>query len=243
MSTLQPVPAPTAASSLVLVSQPVAGLRPPPPSSVVLGRRLARLGFGIALVASPAVWVSAWMGSTIERSPWALASIVWVWLGALGTAFVVGRVGRSRLALRLMDVDSVATTSTVVCAIGVAVIGPLTLHALVASPIWVSSALTGASSVMEGFDDWVCLSVVGTMHVHLAFAVALARAARRIAAGERGVKVTLWPAVVLSCVPGVLILFPPLVVWITGFVVATVFVKAAELWHEKDREQQALAER
>ncbi len=243
MSTLQPVPASTAASSLMLVSHPVAGLRSPPSSSVVLGRRLARLGFGIALVASPAVWVSAWMGSTMERTPWALTSLVWVWLGALATAFVVGRVGRSRLALRFIDVDAVATTSTVVCALGVAVAGPLTLHALVTSPIWVMSVLTGASSVLEGFNDWVCLSVVGTIHVHLAFAVALARAARRVAAGERGVKVTLWPTVLLSCIPGVLIFFPPLVVWITGFLVATAFVKAAEAWHEKDREQQALAER
>jgi hypothetical protein len=241
VSTLQPVPAP--ASSLALVSQPVAGLRAPPPSSALLGRLLARLACGIALVGSPIVLLSAWMGSTMERSPWALASIVWVWLGALISAFIVGRIGRSHLALRLIDVDSVATTSTVVCAFGVAVAGPLTLHALITSPIWIMSALTGASSVMEGFNDWVCLSVVGTLHVHLAFAIALAQAARRIAAGERGVKVTLWPAVVLSCVPGVLIVFPPLVVWITGFVVATVFVKAAEAWHNKDREQQALAER
>jgi hypothetical protein len=218
-----------------MVSLPVAALRAPHLASDLLGRRLARVAFGIVLALAPVIVLVGWhaRGTTpLTTAP--LIALVWAAALAMGVAF--GRVGRSRAALAVLDTDALATDSYVVPAVGVAFAGPLSVHAVFGLPVWAVGVLTDDHALVEGFDFWVGLSLYGTIHVHLAFAVAMAVAAGKLAAGDVGAEVRLWPAVLLSAFPGILLIFPPFLVLGTGAVVAQAFLAAARAWRRGDLE-------
>jgi hypothetical protein len=188
---------------------------------------------------SPVVVGAAWVvreeSSLLTTAP----LIALTWVAAFVVAAVVGRFGRSASALAFADADGFATASYVVPAIGVAVAGPLSLHALFGLPLWTLGVLTDDHSLVGAFDFWVGLSLFGTAHAHLAFAIAMGIAARKFAAGDVGASVRLWPAVVLSIVPGIVILFPPFLVLATGALVSQAFLAAARAWRLGDVEAAA----
>lgn len=218
------------------VSLPVVALRAPHVASALLGRRLARIGFGVVLALSPVVVATAWAmredSSLLTTAP----LIALVWLAAFAVAAVIGRFGRSAAALAFADAHDFAVASYVVPAIGVGVAGPLSLHALVGLPLWTLGVLTDDHTLVGAFDSWVGLSLFGTAHAHLAFVIAMGVAARRFAAGDVGASVRLWPAVVLSIMPGIVILFPPFLVLATGALVEQAFLAAARAWRQGDLE-------
>jgi hypothetical protein len=228
----------------VTVSLPVVALRAPQLASALLGRRLARVAFGIVLSLSPVIVLAGWLARGRRDDDGAgLASVLTtpplialVWISAFAMAVVVGRIGRSRAALAVADIDAFATASYVVPAVGVALAGPLSLHAVVGLPLWALGVLTGDPSLVGSFDFWVGLSLWGTVHVHVAFAVAMLLAARKVAAGDVGARVTLWPSVLLSAFPGLFMIFPPFLVLGTGAVVSKAFLAAARAWRHGDLE-------
>jgi hypothetical protein len=218
----------------VSVSLPVVALRSPGVSSSLLGRRLARVGFGAVLALAPVIVGAGWLSR--GDSPWHAAPLLaLVWLAAAVVGGVTGRFGRSPAALALFDAEAFAVASFVVPAVGVAVAGPLSLHATVGLPLWLLGLLTEEPSLLGGFDYWVGLSLWGTLHVHVAFAVAMGLAARRLAGGDRAARVRLWPAVLLSVVPGILLIFPPFLVLGTGLMLAEGFLACGRAWLDDDR--------
>jgi hypothetical protein len=219
---------------------PVEPLRAPSVPSALLGRRLGRVGTGAVLVLSPAIVAMqcAAISATTVRSETAWGTvplIAIVWIAALGTGALAARFGRSPAALELFDARSFSVASFVVPAVGVALAGPLTLHALFGAPFWLAGVVTGDPSQIHFFDAWVALSLVGTIHVHIAFAVAMAIAAAKLAVSAPA-EVALWPSVLVSVVPGLLLIFPPFVVWVTGVIVSQAFLRAAARWRAGDAE-------
>lgn len=223
----------------MVVSLPVVALRAPQLASALLGRRLSRIAFGVVLSLSPVIVLVAWhaRGDADAYSVLTTAPLIaLVWAAALAMASVVGRLGRSRAALAVADSDAFATASYVVPAVGVALAGPLSVHAIFGLPLWALGVLTDDHGLVEGFDFWVGLSLWGTIHVHLAFAGAMAFAARKLAAGDVGARVLLWPSVLLSAFPGILLIFPPFLVLGTGAVVSQAFLAAGRAWQRGDLE-------
>ena len=223
----------------MVVSLPVAPLRVPQLASALLGRRLARVAFGVVLALSPVIVLAGWQSrgaSILTTAP----LIAVVWAAALAVGLVFDRLGRSRAALGVVDTDAFATASYVVPAVGVALAGPLSLHAIFGLPVWALGVITDERSLIDGFDFWVGLSLWGTIHVHIAFAIAMGLAARRLAAGDLGAQVRLWPAVLLSVFPGILLVFPPFLVLGTGAVVSQAFLAAARAWQRGDLEASLL---
>lgn len=238
-------------SSPFSVSQPVsAGVVDDDTASPLLGRRLARvaaggvlaLGPGLVLVQRVVLHELQLRDAAFSLIP--LIALLWV---AAGVAFVVaGRFGRSAAALSVFDADGFARASFAVPALGVALAGPLSLHALVGVPVWLAGValgdhgMTGATlyevvtAAAEAFDEWVSLALVGTVHVHIAFAIALMLGAFQVASGVVVRKIELWPSVVLSFVPGIIILFPPVVVWVTGLLLSRLFLRRAARWFVDD---------
>ncbi|MBM4279236.1 MAG: hypothetical protein FJ137_00255 [Deltaproteobacteria bacterium] len=216
------------------VSLPVVALRAPGVSSALLGRRLARVGFGAVLALAPAIVAAGWLSrgeSVLHTAP----LIALVWVAAALVAVVAGRFGRSRAALAQFDAGAFAVASFVAPAVGVAVAGPLSLHASIGLPLWLLGVLTEDPSLVGSFDYWVGLSLWGTLHVHFAFAIAMALAARRLAAGDHATRVRVWPAVLLSVVPGILLIFPPFLVLGTGIILAEAFLAVARAWWRDDQ--------
>lgn len=217
------------------VAEPVIAVRSPGVPSTLLGRRLARIGFGAVLALSPAVVLAGWVAG--EGSAWGPAPLLaLVWVCALCVGAVAGAFGRSRTALSLFDAHAFATTSYVVPAVGVAVAGPLSVHNLVGLPLWAVGMLFQDASLVQSFAFWVKLSLFGTVHVHIAFALAMAWGARQLAYGNLAARVRLWPAVLLSLVPGIVIVFPPFLVLGTGALVAEAFLAVGRTWHRDDLE-------
>jgi hypothetical protein len=127
---------------------------------------------------------------------------------------------------RFLHPDSLSRASFVWPAIAVAFVGPISIHAAVAGPM----ALFGTNT-----DPWFAFAYAGTVHVHAAFAIAMGIAAWRLAGGNERVRVALWPAVALAFFPGIFLLFPPLLVWMCGLMVAHSFLAVARGWLAAER--------
>jgi len=208
-------------------TESVAILATPPPSRRLV-RRAMRVGLGQGLIVGAVVAVAGWLfASDLDEVPENVffAGIVgaWVWsgLGAL--------LGRAAVAIpavrRALGDDGLTRAGFVVPAVGLALVAPISLQALVG----VVPVLFGAD-----FDAWAVFAVMGTAHVHIAFAIAMGVLGWRLSRGEVATQATLWPAVLLSLVPGVLIVFPPLLVWGTGLVVSRAFAAEARRWFLDD---------
>lgn len=212
-----------------LPAEPVAMLASPPPSTL-LARRAIRVGFGQGLLVGAVVAVGAWV--TAEALPGAVPHNV-AWAGVLGAwVWALLGAGLARLLVAMPAVrrwlgdEGLARASFVVPAVGLAVVGPISSQALVATvPL-----LMG-----ENVDGWIVFALGGTLHVHVAFAIAMGAMAWRISLGRGDVRATLWPAVLLSLIPGAILVFPPALVWITGFVVSGAFAKQARQWFLDDQ--------
>jgi hypothetical protein len=159
--------------------------------------------------------------------------IALLWIAALLAFRLARRFGRSNTALAFFDDDAFAVSSFVVPAIGLGLVGPLSLHAIVGLPVWFFGVVTGTSSV-DAFDGYVIFALFGTVHVHLLFTLFLAFAARQAAIGEAPARIPLWPAVLASLVPGLIILFPPVLVYITGYALSRSYLRRAAHWFDDD---------
>ncbi len=187
------------------------------------------LAVGPVLVGAQLLAADAAGGSAAQVST--VPALLLVWLAALVSGRLAFAFARSAAADRVFSVDALPVASFVVPAVGVALVAPLSLHGVVGAVLWAVGALTGNDDLTHAFDYWVVLSLWGTVHVHVAFAFAMALAARRAADGDDD-RVTLWPAVLLSLVPGLILVFPPLLVWGTGYAVSRSFMLRAARWRE-----------
>ncbi|MDP2339447.1 MAG: hypothetical protein Q8O67_00705 [Deltaproteobacteria bacterium] len=182
---------------------------------LIAGRRVGRVMFGSALVLGALVLVAAaatyskYQAVTAAPTPLIFAT---TWLGAL-VAYVVGRIGGAAFVkVRGLPLqDSLLFPSLALPLVGMSLVAPLTLHAII------SLFLDDAT----GFEEWTRMALLVVGHVHVALALMCARAAWRMSRGEQhisGVKI-LFITVGIACVPGVVLLaLPPVIVLATGVV-------------------------
>jgi hypothetical protein len=171
----------------------------------VVARRASRIAFGGVLIVGAAVLItSTFCGDTNE-----LAILGQTWLSALAAAAVV-RVTMARRP----DRDGLASPGLVVPAVGLALLGPLSVHALV------FLATSSPREAARPFHEWVAMSVALTALAHGAFAVLSARRALALVRGRPAMSAgKIWGWVVgVSCVPSVIVVIPPLIVGVTGLV-------------------------
>lgn len=210
-----------------------------PVGSSLLAERLARVAGGTVLALGPVLVVAQYVvvhfvlerrDSILKTAP--LLAALWVF--AFVAAAAARRFGRSVVARGIFDDDAFAVASYVVPAVGVALIAPLSLQDLIGLPFWFGGVVTGNDDIVRAFDAWVMFALYGTLHVHVVFALAMGLAAWRFARGDDVKRVALWPAVLFSLVPGVILLFPPLLVWGTGVLVSKIFLARARTWRADD---------
>lgn len=203
----------------------------------LLSRRLGRVMGGTVLALGPALIFAQYAivhghgeRSFINLVP--LFALLWV---SAGVAAWAGRVfGASNAARAVFADDAFAVASYVVPAVGVAVAAPLSLQAVVGAPFWLVGAVSGDFGLAESFDGWVAFALSGTVHVHVAFAVVLGLAAARVARGDVDARASLTVPVLLSFFPGAILLFPPVLVWITGAILRRWFLGRARQWKRDD---------
>lgn len=200
---------------------------PPPPARLV--RRARRSGFGQGLVLGGVGTIAAWV--LAEMAPGripdnvAFVGIGLTWLLAFALAAVAGVVVRSATAREVVGDDGLGRASFVLPALGLALVGPISLHALVG----VVPAMLGAN-----VDSWLVFAFGGTIHAHFVFALAMVSAAIHVADTGRAERIPLWPAVLMSLIPGAIIVFPPFLVWVCGLIVSRAFMARAVRWYRAD---------
>jgi hypothetical protein len=213
-------------------SAPVGIMAEAPPSRR-FARRMSRVVFGGSLIALPPLLWAGWMmahsadpASRYVPHNLALLNLAMVWLVAIAAAVVARQAARLSVVRGIFGDDAFATASIVVPAVGVALVVPISLQAVVGAPF---ALLAGAN-----FDSWLGFALGGTALAHVAFAFAMGWSALKVARGHDVRRVVLWPAVVLSFLPGIIILFPPILVWVTGLVVSQGFLRRARRWLADD---------
>ena len=165
----------------------------------VIVRRKSRIAFGAVLIAGAITLVA----SSLRGRHGAEQIVVVTWCVALAAGWAT-RV----FATEGPDRDRLGVAGLVVPIVGIALIGPITVH--------MPFALIGGS---RAFDEWVVLSTWFTIPAHLAFAYASARRAAQLACGQRAwtPRTVYLITVIVSCVPFVLALaLPPILVALTG---------------------------
>jgi hypothetical protein len=178
--------------------------------NALVARRLGRIVFGAVLLAGTAYLVTAtWHAWSHRMGPRVGADriIGTTWLVAAVAGFVTSRIAaRSQ---RAWHPGSLFAESLMVPAIGIAALGPITLHMVVVLPLWGSKA----------FDMWVLESLLITGLAHVVFATTSALRAAELVAGRpaRSPRSVYIATVCASCVPFVVLLaIPPILVAITG---------------------------
>jgi hypothetical protein len=180
--------------------------------SAIVARRLGRIAFGAVLVAGTAYLVAAAFNAgprppRYEPQFHAARIIGLTWLAAAVAGFVTSRIAAR--AHRVWHPERLFAESLMVPAIGIAALGPITLHMAVLLPGWGSS----------DFDLWVAGSVVVTGLAHVVFATASALRAYELVAGKpaRSARSVYIVTVTSSCVPFILLFgIPPILVAITA---------------------------
>ena len=219
-----------------LVCEPASTGRSITGGSPRLGRRLGRVAAGGVLALGPLiVSAQAAVVHALDRAPLLTTAplIAVLWLSAFVAWQLARRFGRSNAALAFFDDDAFASACFVVPAIGVALAGPLSLHATIGLPLWIVGVVMGDPGAINAFDGYVVLALVGTVHVHVLFALILATAALATSKGQPA-KVPLWPCVLAATVPGLLLLFPPVLVWVTGLAISRLYLRRAARWFDDD---------
>ncbi|MCC7072163.1 MAG: hypothetical protein IT383_12620 [Deltaproteobacteria bacterium] len=156
-----------------------------------------------------------------DRTP-AVFILMGAWLAA-GTVYLAVLAGSwlvrsslppSELARELGKGSSSERNALMLPLIGVALVGPLSLHGAI-------SLLLGCGPGPIGFDEWVMASLIIVGHAHLVFAFLVGRHATMLAEDIAGVsaKRTFLLTTLTSAIPGVLLYaIPPVLTAITGAV-------------------------
>ena len=189
------------------------------PVTRVVAARAARVAFGAMLIAGA---VTVAHGAVTEHRPFGLHQAAWfgvVWASALAAGLAAWLGGH---ALRIgRDPDQLAGSGLAVPAVGLALLGPLSIHLLLVP--WLGT--------LRDFDQWVIASLIITGTAHLALAVMSGIRAYQLARGDTALTVrTIYGVVVLvSCIPFVVLyLIPPILVALTGL--AFLPVLQAPVW-------------
>lgn len=203
----------------------------PPVPSRIFARRIARIAFGVVLLAGMvALVVAAAAGSSHGELPpgRSAAQILGTTWFAATVAAAAAYALAAALPLRLAP-DALFVPSLVVPAAGGALILPLTLHLLFL-------LMMGARS--SGFDEWVRWSLVITGVAHLVFAAACVVRVRRLATGDASMTPgrIFWITVTATCLPFVVLWgIPPVVVALTGLPILPLLYGMKPLIdHERD---------
>ncbi|HSS01242.1 MAG TPA: hypothetical protein VLM79_29490 [Kofleriaceae bacterium] len=210
-----------------------------------VARRIGRIAFGGALIAgfavlvAPACWDAYDMLAGIAACDPHLSHAAWTialtWLGAALVGSAASRIA-ARLSLSRPP-DWQFARSLRVPTLGIALLSPLTLHALV----WVPLGMLSREVML--FDYWAIMSIWITGVAHLVFAAACARRVSRLAAGEsaRSLGSVIAITVVVSSVPFVLLLaIPPILVAFTAMLLLPL-LRAIDRLVERERKELAIA--
>ena len=137
----------------------------------------------------------------------AASIVVGTWL----VAIAVGWLARRVLPLRgPHTTESLFAPSIVVPSVGIALMLPLTLHLPIALAKGVGT---------EGFDEWVKLSIWISGATHVVLAILVAVRGSQLVTGKLpplSISTIYLITVLVSCVPFVLFVLPPIIVMVTG---------------------------
>ncbi len=205
-----------------------------------MASRLGRVAFALTL---PLVAVGVAVAN-VASSHRGLFAIVTAWLAAFAAAAIARRSLSWRSVREKLSPDSFSRASFVLPALSLSLVGPLTLHALVMVPV----VLLGDRVET---DAWFAFAGLGTVHVHVVFAIFMCLAAAKLARGARvdgspadagalDAKVPLYPAVLVSSIPGIVIVFPLVLVWLCGFIVSRMILLVAKGWAEAEVSERAV---
>ncbi len=192
-----------------------------PGARLVRARRHARVAasipllMGFLLLALDALANDSTPAVFILAGAW-LAAVA-VYLAVLAGSYLVrSSLPPLELARDLGPGSSSERTALLLPLVSVALVGPLSLHGVIA-------LLLGCGPGPIGFDEWVMASLIVVGHAHLVFAFLVGRHATMLAEDTRGVsakRTFLWTTLA-SAIPGVLLYaIPPVLTAITGAVLA-----------------------
>ncbi|HLL22252.1 MAG TPA: hypothetical protein VK427_08975 [Kofleriaceae bacterium] len=162
-------------------------------------RALARCTFGVVLITGAVVLSvrAAW-----TPQPHVAAVLLVTWAAATLLAIVVGAcAGERHVTRRAM------TASFVLPSVGIALLGPLTLH------------LPFALGDVRALDDWARVCALFAGPAHLVFTMLVGARAQQLVrrADAISLRRIYWTTVAVSCVPfGLMLLIPPFVVMLTA---------------------------
>lgn len=185
---------------------------------VVRATQRARVAGALALLAG---FVALLLDAARVLDEPALVILLGSWAAAVAvylSVFLLSLVGRPRGAASLLALEVGAGSAAernalVLPLVAVSLVGPLTLHGVVAS-------LLGCGPGHLTFDDWVLISLLVVGHAHVVLAVLAGRDGARLADGQKvsARRTLLWTAVTAG-VPGVLLYaIPPVLTALTGAV-------------------------
>jgi hypothetical protein len=209
-------------------------------------------GIGGALVLAGAAINFAMSGDWDAFRTGALGEILLGTWGIMGVAYAAGRVaarlerGRPGIPERSRDrwadverlhaplvtgadrreADALEKASVALPLMAIAVLAPLTVHAVVYAGFL--AAVGGSVAELRGFDAWMAMSLAIVGHAHLVLAFFGYRFASKLRAaplaevhevGRKAAWNAFWWTVVASAVPGaILYLIPPILTFLTGLV-------------------------
>lgn len=181
--------------------------------SQIVARQLGRIAWGLVLLGGAMyLAVSAMWCAVPSAHRWgevfhASRIIGMTWVIATVAGFVVTRVAAATRPD--WPPERLFASSVMAPTIGIAVLGPITLHMAVVLPLWGD----------WGFDAWVFESLIVTGLTHVVFATLSALRAHELVAGKRArsPRSIYIATVVASCVPFVILFaIPPVLVAITA---------------------------
>ncbi len=188
-----------------------------------LARRAGRIAFGVVLALGMlvlAVFAIRCGFRTMPIHAWQL--LLGTWLAAFGAAALVRTLTDVAAPPRptALDEDRHRVAAFVVPAVGLALIAPLTVHLLVVVLLQLDHAMTwhALRRALERFDDWAVLSLALTGPAHATFALLVGRRATQLARDQipTSVEAIYVASTIAACVPGIVVLLPPVIVALTG---------------------------
>jgi hypothetical protein len=184
----------------------------------VFARRCSRIVFGLVLIAGAVIMVqralsshdgdsSLWGNTPPDVTHHAATVLLLSWVLAIGAGGLTYFLAR-QVPPRPRSLARAFAPSLVLPGIGMALTLPLTLH------LWFA-VLIGS---LNGFEEWVRLSVWIVGPAHLVAAALVAVRGWRLAAGKSAPSpAAIWGIVIaVSCVPFVVYILPPFLVMLTG---------------------------
>jgi hypothetical protein len=181
----------------------------------VRGQRVGRIAFGVVLLAGAAILVHrlvmARPPSWDRPAAWAAYVIPATWAAAFAAYVIGGRIGSRRA---LDHAGELAVPALVVPSVGAALLLPLTVHL----PFWLALTREVHGFDVRGFDEWAALAGFLTIPTHLIFAALVALRALQLARGALAITPLriFGICVGISCVPLAILVFPPMIVMMTG---------------------------